>query len=787
MACDFKTSPLGTTFGLWRRLASLRRWRRIKAGSNVFDAGLVVYNSDGVALSPPPSGSQRVARDFLVPSTLDRVRRTLRPSFSDIFVDEISGENVILVAVPIVGEGNEFKGVLAGMSSLGSSLLNVTYAQVLELTAGGDGFAYLVDGNGRVIYHRDTSRLGRDYSTIEAVRRVTAGETDAAITEDPTGETVISGFAPVPGTSWGVITQEEWGNVVGPIQDYGKLLVVLLALGGVLSGSLIFFAVGRVLKPIKDLTQGAQRIAGGDFGHTIAADTGDEIQALAQQFNAMAGALKESYTDLERRVNERTKELRDSEQRLRTVVTGAPVVLFALNQDGVCTFLEGKGLESVGFQPGEIVGRSAFEVYRDVPEVTENIRRALSGEGFTSTYDVSGLTIETRYSPVPGPNGEVAGVIGVATDITEHKRAEEALRESEEKYRSLFDGSNDAIFITSVDARVIDVNPATLELLGYTREEAMQLNVLEVYEVPEDRARFQEELAQHGSVKDFEVRLRRKDGILMDCLVTATVRHGDDGTVLGYEGTIRDTTEHKQAEQELRRYSDELARSNADLQQFTYVASHDLQEPLRMVSSYTQLLRRRYGGKLDADADEFIGYAVDGATRMQDLINDLLAYSRVGTPGKATEPTNSNIIFNQVVANLQAAIDDNGAVVTHKTLPTVMADGSELVHLFQNLVVNAIKFHGDEQPRVHVSAELEEKDWVFSVQDNGIGIEQEYSDRIFGVFQRLHTRDKYPGTGIGLAICKRIVEGHGGRIWLESEPGKGSVFYFTLPTTEDTQ
>ncbi len=315
----------------------------------------------------------------------------------------------------------------------------------------------------------------------------------------------------------------------------------------------------------------------------------------------------------------------------------------------------------------------------------------------------------------------------------------------------------------------------------------MGSDIGERYADPSDRHRFREAIDQTGSTRDFEVRLRKKNGEVMDCLLTATRRRSTDGGSPGeIQGLVRDVTERKRAEDELRRYSEELARSNADLQQFAYVASHDLQEPLRMVSSYTQLLGRRYKGNLDADADEFIGYAVDGATRMQNLINDLLAYSRVGAFGKPVEPTDCNHVFEHVVTDLRAAIDDSRAVVAHDPLPTVMADESELAHLFQNLIGNAIKFHGDEQPRVHVSAELNGEDWVFSVRDNGIGIEQQYADRIFRVFQRLHTRDKYSGTGIGLAICKRIVEGHGGRIWLESEPGKGSVFNFTIPTMEET-
>jgi light-regulated signal transduction histidine kinase (bacteriophytochrome) len=242
-----------------------------------------------------------------------------------------------------------------------------------------------------------------------------------------------------------------------------------------------------------------------------------------------------------------------------------------------------------------------------------------------------------------------------------------------------------------------------------------------------------------------------------------------------------DITERKRAEEKLKLTLADLERSNKELEQFAYVASHDLQEPLRMVSSYTQLLARRYQSQLDAAANEFIAFAVDGANRMQALINDLLAYSRVGTLGKEFEPADCTAVLDRTLANLKAAIEKSSAVVTHDLLPTVMADNLQLVQLFQNLIGNAIKFHGEEPPRVHVSAEQKGNEWVFSIRDNGIGIDPRYAERIFVIFQRLHTREEYPGTGIGLAICKKIVERHGGRIWVESQPGIGSTFYFTIP------
>jgi signal transduction histidine kinase len=252
-------------------------------------------------------------------------------------------------------------------------------------------------------------------------------------------------------------------------------------------------------------------------------------------------------------------------------------------------------------------------------------------------------------------------------------------------------------------------------------------------------------------------------------------------------GSVRRAIRETKLRQDHRQSQDDLARSNRDLEQFAYVASHDLQEPLRMVATYTQLLAERYRGKLDSDADKYIHYAVDGALRMQKLIQDLLAFSRVGRNGVALENTDCNAALQVALKNLEAAIQESGATVEPAQLPVLLADSSQMVQVFQNLIGNAIKFRGSESPVIRVSAELSGKEYLFSVADNGIGIAAEDAESVFVVFRRLHTRAEYPGNGIGLSICKKIVEQHGGRIWVESEIGHGSTFRFALPIKTTTK
>jgi len=359
------------------------------------------------------------------------------------------------------------------------------------------------------------------------------------------------------------------------------------------------------------------------------------------------------------------------------------------------------------------------------------------------------------------------------------------LQESESRFRLLVEEVRDyAIFMLNPLGFVTTWNEGAQRIKGYSAEEAIGLHLSQFYPIEEKEKHTAENLlstaAREGRSETEGWRVR-KDGSRFWASVTITALHDPHGRLIGYSKIVRDLTEKKQTEEFLRQQSAELARSNSELQRFTTIASHDLQEPLRMVISFMQLLAERCQGKLDAESSEFIGYAVDGAMRMRQLVADLLTYSRVSSNPEETEPVDFEQVFREVLRDLDVMIRESEAQVTHDPMPIVLAVRSQIIQLLQNLLTNAIKFSKPGPPQIHVSAHASGTEWTFSVQDKGIGIRPEYFDRIFVMFKRLHDRTQFAGTGIGLAICKRIVERHHGRIWVESTPGKGSTFFFTLP------
>jgi PAS domain S-box-containing protein len=364
---------------------------------------------------------------------------------------------------------------------------------------------------------------------------------------------------------------------------------------------------------------------------------------------------------------------------------------------------------------------------------------------------------------------------------SQRRRAEELARRTAAYSRSLIEASLDPLVTIDPAGRITDVNTATEEVTGRSRPELVGSDFADYFTQPAEARNGYQRVFKEGSVRDYPLEIQHRSGRITPVLYNACVYRNDAGDVEGVFAAARDITQLKEAQARLDHTVAELQRSNRELEQFAYVASHDLQEPLRSIASFTQLLLRRYGDRLDQDGREFAGFAVEGATRMQAMINDLLAYSRVGTRGNPFQAVDTRRVLEEVTQNLRAALEESGARVTLGDLPVVRGDGRQLAELFQNLLGNAIKFRGGRTPDIAVTAIPMTGGWLFSVQDNGIGIEHEFFDRIFTVFQKLHGHGEYPGSGIGLAICKKIVERHGGRIWVDSEFGKGSTFHFTIP------
>ena len=354
--------------------------------------------------------------------------------------------------------------------------------------------------------------------------------------------------------------------------------------------------------------------------------------------------------------------------------------------------------------------------------------------------------------------------------------------------RGTLESTADGILVVSNEGNIESFNKRFTELWGIpdsiiasSDDDRAVAFVLDQLKSPDEFLRKVRELYSDPDAESFDV-LEFKDGRFFE-RYSRPQKIGEKS--VGRVWSFRDITKRRQAEEALKRTADELARSNADLKQFAYSASHDLREPLRSIAGFVRLLEKRYRGKIDEKADEFIDFIIDGVKRMDSLIHDLLEYSRVDTKCKDFGPVNCSIALQEAVNNLRSAIEESGAELTYDLLPTVIADSSQLSRIFQNLISNAIKFRGNEPLKISISVQQKGDEWIFSVKDNGIGIDPQFFERIFVIFQRLHTISEYEGTGLGLTICKKIVERHGGRIWVESEPGKGSTFFFTLPAEQD--
>ena len=521
------------------------------------------------------------------------------------------------------------------------------------------------------------------------------------------------------------------------------------------------------------------------------------------------------------------KKAEEQIQKLANIVESSDDAITSKTLEGKITSWN-RGAEFLyGYSSTEIIGKNISilvpdHLQKELEEYTEMIKngkKVFHHETKRLRKDEIEIDVSLTLSPIFDTLRNMVGISTIARDITERRKAEEALRLSNIYNRNLIEASLDPLVTIGPDGKITDVNKATETVTGQKRDELIGNDFSNYFTQPEKAKKGYQQVFQKGFVRDYPLKIQHKNGTNIPVLYNASTYKNETGKVIGVFAAARDITQLKKAEEELKKHRenleitvkkrtkelaesnemlekeikeheiaekelgkvvDELTRSNKDLEQFAYIASHDLQEPLRSVSGFLQLLSRRYHGKLDSKADKYIDIAVGGATRMQTMIEDLLKFSRVTTRGKEFKPTDVETILGDVLLDLRAIIQDNNAIITHNPLPTIIADESQIKQLFQNLIANAIKFHGDEPPQIHVSSEEKNKEWLFSVKDNGIGIDPKYAERIFEVFKRLHTRKKYSGTGIGLAVSRKIVERHGGSIWIDSSPGEGSTFYFTI-------
>ncbi|MFZ2653330.1 MAG: PAS domain S-box protein [Victivallales bacterium] len=485
--------------------------------------------------------------------------------------------------------------------------------------------------------------------------------------------------------------------------------------------------------------------------------------------------------------------LRKSEEQFRMIVEGVTdYAIIMLDPQGRVVSWNTGAERLKGYRAEEIIGQhfARFYTEEDVacakPEqelATAAVAGRFEDEGWRMRKDGARFWANVIITALHDEAGRLRGFAKITRDITERKKMEVALRESERLYRGIGESIDYGVWVCAPDGRNIYASESFLRLVGITQEQCSNFGWGDVLH-PEDSGRTiaaWKECVRTGEVWNIEHRFRGVDGKWHPVLARGVPVRNEKGQITCWAGINLDISQIKQAEEDLRRSLSELGRSNKELEQFAYVASHDLQEPLRMVASYTQLLAQRYEGQLDEKARKYIDYAVNGAVRMQRLINDLLAFSRINTKGASPELTDSHSVLGEAIKNLSSSIEESQSIITNDELPMVRVDPSQLMLLFQNLISNAIKFSGAHTPRIHVSARELGQEWCFSVKDSGIGIDMRYAEKIFVIFQRLHTMQEYPGTGIGLAICRRVVERHGGRIWFESELNQGSTFYFTLP------
>ncbi len=720
--------------------------------------------------------------------------------YSPVYYRDINAESMMDIAIPLIDRrSGDIAAVLVASVRLQPIWDHVAYETVDSQVT-----TFVVDRFSRIVAHPNPSVVLRgttfDAPSASGIHVGLDGERQVmALATAVFGERLFT-----------VISEEPPASAMYSAYRVLRISIGFVVAALVAAGILAWMMVAPLTRRISSLVSAAQRIESGDMGARADESADDEFGILGKAFNGMVAALRgkvEEATvarqelaslnqELEVRVQRRTEDLetanvslerskavlREQWENFVTILDGIPHVIYVANPETYEVLFVNKFFKDLlGADPIGQQCYTAFQGFDHPCDFCTNDRILETGE--PHTWEYFNPKVQRHFlitDRIIGWSDCPQARLELAMDVTERKKNELEIQRSKRVTESIIESLPGVFYQISTEGRFVRWNGEFERVTGYSPDEISAMSPLELFE-GNDKDAVGAAIAAvfEGGEAEVGAIFVPKNGKPIPYWFTGTLKELDGSPYLIGMGT--DISELSQIEAELRRSRDGLERSNKELEQFAYVASHDLQEPLRMVSSYTQLLEKRYKEQLDDTAREFIAYAVDGASRMQKLINDLLSFSRVQTKGGSFETVDLNHTLGQARANLSAAIEDNSALVINDELPTIVADPNQMVSVFQNLIGNAIKFHGEEPPRIHVSASETDDEVEIRVSDNGIGIREEHQGRIFIIFQRLHNRKDYPGTGIGLALCKRIIERHGGQIRIESEEGVGTTFSFTLP------
>jgi len=750
---------------------------------------------------------------------------------SDVEFDESAGTHAISVGIRIENDDGEFMGVMKAVIAVSGIIREAEIvAKKYETTE-----IKLITKDGRLVYATEPFKFLEDVTKKEFFKRI-EGSKGFFVKKEEGRQKLFSygyskGYRNFEGLQWVLIVEYDEKDILNPIFILRKRIFVISALVIALSISIAIFISFPISGQIKKLTKAAKEISTGKLDLKIYSkdfSSTPEIGVLAQTFDQMAESLKQ-----------REEALKESKERFEDLYENAPDGYYSLDGKGMIIEANNTFVEMLGYSKRELKENHTSILFsEEAKDKFDQLFSRLKEEGIIDQevkfVKKNGKELYVRFRGIAKDSEDkfYLEYKCAVRDITERKKVEErlgVLYETGKKITSIVSKEELLPWIAEQAARLLDADECLYRIRegdylirgGGTKKgmELMETKRLKIGQsfsgiiVKEKRPLISKDMREDERYKKEHREVAKRLGLVSFLGVPMCI----EGRVVGvlnimskktrkfteadiellsafsdmaaialenmklFEDLGKEIAERKLAEKRLKKTMAQLSSSNKELEQFAYVTSHDLQEPLRMIASYLQLIERRYKDKLDKDGKEFIYYAVDGAKRMKELIIDILSFSRVGTKGKPFQSTDCKDVLEHVLANLNPVIEDSGAKITYNHLPTVMADDSQLVQLFQNLIGNSIKFRSKDSPHIDIKAKPEDSEWIFSVKDNGIGMEKQFHERIFRIFQRLHTKEEFSGTGIGLAICKKIVERHGGRIWVESEPNNGATFFFTIP------